>query len=81
MPSPELARALVDIGGFALFIFAVAVVAVGLHRGWIVPGWIYRQERDAREKADVQATRNAEALEKLAKAATREPQRRGPRAE
>ena len=79
MPSPEVAQALADLGGFALFIFTVIFAVVALYRQWIVPGWIYRQEREAREKADTQATRNAEALEKLARAVSREPRRVAPR--
>jgi hypothetical protein len=77
MPTPELAKSLVDIGGAALFLFTIALIAVGLWRQWWVPGWLYRLEREARERADVQAIRNAEALEKLARAVSREP-RRGP---
>jgi len=79
MPSPELAKALVDIGGFALFLLTVSIIAIGLYRQWWVPGWLWRLEREAREKAETQATRNAEALEKLARAASREPRRGPPR--
>lgn len=64
MISPELGRALADLGGFALFVLTVATGVVGLHRQWIVPGWAWRAEREAREKAETQAVRNAEALEK-----------------
>jgi len=70
--SPELAKALADLGGFALFLFTVVTAAVGLHRQWFVPGWVYRQEREARQIAETQAIRNAEALEKLARAVTRD---------
>ena len=72
MLSPELGKALADLGGFALFLLTVAVAAVGLHRRWIVPGWVYQQEREARQTAETQAIRNAEALEKLARAVTRD---------
>ena len=68
-------QALADLGGFALFLFVVVSAAIGLHRRWIVPGWIYQQERDARQKAETQALRNAEALEKLARAVTRDERR------
>lgn len=73
--SPELGRALADIGGFALFLLTVVVAAVGLARQWWVPGWMYRQEREARTIAEVQATRNAEALHKLARAVSRDAER------
>lgn len=77
MPTPELAAQLADLGGFALFLFTVMIGVVGLYRGWIVPGWIYRQERDARLVAETQALRNSEALQKVAKAMSSE--RRGGR--
>jgi len=79
MPSPELAKALVDIGGFALFLLTVSIIAIGLYRQWWVPGWVYRLEREAREKAETQATRNAESLAALARRASREPRRGPPR--
>ena len=72
MFSPEQVKAFSDLGGFALFLLVVGVAAVGLHRQWIVPGWVYRQEREARQTAETQAIRNAEALEKLARAVTRD---------
>lgn len=75
----QLGKSIADLGGFALFIVAIMWAAVALHRGWIVPGWVYRQERDSRITAEVQAVRNGEALEKLARAVTGEravPRRR-----
>ena len=72
MLSPELAKALADLGGFALFLLAVVIAAVGLYRQWWVPGWLYRSSERAREVAETQAIRNAEALEKLARAVTRD---------
>ncbi len=75
MPTPEQAKALADLGGFALFLFTAIGGVIGLYRGWIIPGWLYTQEREARKVAETQALRNAEALEKLARAASREPRR------
>jgi hypothetical protein len=68
--SPELGKALSDIGGFALFLLTVVTAAVGLLKQWWVPGWVYRQERESRISAEIQAVRNGEALEKLARAVT-----------
>lgn len=62
-----LGQAAADLGGFALFLAVVIVAAGGLWRKWWVPGWLYQQEVDARKVAETQATRNAEALELLAK--------------
>jgi hypothetical protein len=70
VPSPELAAQLSDLGGFALFLLFVLTAAVGLWKQWWVPGWLYRQERDARLTAETQALRNADALQKVAKAMT-----------
>jgi len=78
---PAFAKDLADLGGFALFLLVVTVAAVGFHKRWIVPGWIYQQERDARQLAETQALRNAEALDKLARAVTRDerkPRRTSP---
>lgn len=76
MPSPELAKALSDLGGFALFLLVVVVAAVGLYRGWWVPGWVYRQEREARLVAETQASRNAESLAAMSKAVRARDSRR-----
>ena len=72
MLSPELGKALSDLGGFALFLLTVVTAAVGLLKQWWVPGWVYRQERESRISAEVQAVRNGEALEKLARFVTSE---------
>jgi len=77
--SPEFAQSLADLGGFALFLLFVIVAAVGLYRQWWVPGWVYRQERQSRITAEIQAVRNGEALEKLARVVTGErPVRKRP---
>lgn len=78
MIDPAIGSQLADLGGFALFLLTVVGAAVGLHRQWIVPGWVYRQERDSRQTAETQALRNVEALEKLARAVTRERARQHP---
>jgi hypothetical protein len=41
MELAHLAEQLSDLGGFALFFLFVIVAAIGLHRRWWVPGWIY----------------------------------------
>jgi hypothetical protein len=68
--SPELGKALSDIGGFALFLLTVVTAVVGLLKQWWVPGWVYRQERETGSAPRSQAIRNAESLEKLARAVT-----------
>ena len=78
MPTPEQVAAFADLGGFALFLLVDALVGAGFLRGWIVPGFIYQQEREAREKAEIQAARNSEALEKLARSASRDTRRSDP---
>jgi hypothetical protein len=77
---PAALKALADAGGFALFLLIVVVAAVGLWRQWWVPGWLWKQERSQRITAEIQAVRNGEALEKLARAVTGEhaPRRRPP---
>lgn len=63
---PSLAD-LSDAGGWAIFALAVIWAAIALQRRWIVPGWIYEQEREGRQKAEVQAERNSESLALLAR--------------
>ena len=72
MIDPSIGAQLADLGGFALFLLVIVIAAVGLYRQWWVPGWVYRAERESRQTAETQATRNAEAIEKLTRAVTRE---------
>lgn len=70
MPTPEQARAVADLGAWPLLILLIGLAIWGLFKSrpiW-VPGWLYLRERAAREKADEQAERNAEALEQSAAA-------------
>lgn len=64
----DLAKSIQDLGLAGIIVLLVVVAAVGLARQWWVPGWIYRQERDARIVSDTQAVRNAESLAKSAEA-------------
>ena len=71
---PTLAD-LSDVGGWAAFAFSAFWMAVAFHRGWIIPGWLYRQELEQRAKAETQAERNTESIALLARFADarREP--------
>jgi hypothetical protein len=75
VPTPELARQLVDLGGWTACVFLVALILVGLFREWWVPGWLYRREREAREVSETQAERNAASIAALAKWVNRERRR------
>ena len=72
MIDPAIGQQLADLGGFALFLLLIVVIGLGLIKRWWVPGWVYQQERDARQVAETQALRNAEAIEKLSRAVSRE---------
>jgi hypothetical protein len=78
VPSAEQVQSIADLGGYALSLLIVAIAGIGLLRQWWVPGWFYRQERDARKTAEIQALRNAQALEKLRRELARDPRRRRP---
>lgn len=67
MPTPDQVNQLVDLGGFVLFLTFIIVAAVGLIRNppWWVPGSVYRREIERGDRADTQAERTADALEKL----------------
>jgi uncharacterized protein (DUF58 family) len=58
-----------ELYGPAGALVALAFVIAALMRGDLVPGYIYRAERDQRQKAETQAERNADALAALAKVA------------
>jgi hypothetical protein len=68
----DLAQSIQDLGLAGIIVLIALVAIVGLARQWWVPGWLYRQEREGRIVSDTQAVRNAEALEKLARAVTGE---------
>jgi hypothetical protein len=51
-----------ELYGPAGALVALAFVVIALMRGDLVPGWVYRQERAAREKSDTQAERNADTV-------------------
>lgn len=68
----DSAKQIADLGAFAICVLMVLVAGVGLWKQWWVPGWLWKQEREARQAAETQAIRNAEALEKLARAVTRD---------
>lgn len=57
-----------ELYGPAGALAVLAFIVIALIRGDLVPGFIYRDERTQRSVAEVQAQRNAEALEALGKA-------------
>lgn len=62
---PALAKTLSDLGGWAAFLTVVIVAGLGFVKGWIVPGRYWDREVARADKAEVIATRNAEAVEAL----------------
>jgi hypothetical protein len=44
MPDPAAIAALVDAGGWTLFVATVITIAIAVQRKWLVPGWIYQHE-------------------------------------
>jgi hypothetical protein len=59
-----------ELYGPAGALAVLAFVVLALIRGDIVPGYIYKAEREQRQKAEQQAEQNAVALATLARAAT-----------
>lgn len=57
--------ALSDAGPVAILLVGIGLLAIGFVRGYVVPGWLYRQERDQRAKAETQLDRNTEAIEAM----------------
>lgn len=68
---PAQAKQLADAGGWAAFLVLCGFLGVGFVRGWIVPGWAYREKAALVDKLTVQLDRNTEALAKLLRAVTR----------
>lgn len=58
-----------ELYGPAGALAALAFVVIALMRGDLVPGFIYRLEREQRQKAETQAERNADSIAELARAA------------
>ena len=63
MPDPI---ALAQAGPVAILLVGIGALAWGFVKGWVVPGYLYRQEREARIVAETQAQRSTEALLKAA---------------
>jgi uncharacterized membrane protein YciS (DUF1049 family) len=62
MPDPF---ALAEAGPVAILLVGIGLLAIGFVRGYVVPGWLYRQEREQRIKAETQAERNADNIEAM----------------
>jgi uncharacterized membrane protein YciS (DUF1049 family) len=62
MPDPV---ALAEGGPVVILLVGIGFVALGFLRGYVVPGWLYQQEREQRIKAETQAERNTEAIERV----------------
>lgn len=54
-----------ELYGPAGALAALAFVVLAMLHGDLVPGWVYRQEREQRIKGETQAERNADAIEQL----------------
>lgn len=61
--------ALAQAGPVAILLAFIFAMVLAFIRGTVVPGWLYRQEREQRIKAETQAELNAVALAALAKVA------------
>jgi len=58
--------ALAQAGPVAILLVGIGLLGIGFVRGLVVPGWLYRQEREQRIKAEIQAERNTDTLEAVA---------------
>lgn len=52
MLTPEAAASLAQAGPVAILLVGIAALAWAFIKGYVVPGWLYRQERDARLAAE-----------------------------
>lgn len=54
--------ALADAGPVAILLVGIGLLGLGFVKGYVVPGWLYRQEREQRIKAETAAERNTDAI-------------------
>lgn len=59
-------KALVDAGGWTLFVVTIALIGIGAVRGYWVPGWIYRQEQSRNERIEAALVKLTEAVRRRA---------------
>ena len=57
---------LAQAGPVAILLVGIGLLGLGFIKGYVVPGWLYRQEREQRIKAETQAERNTDAIEAVA---------------
>lgn len=62
---PSLAKQLADAGGWAVFLVLCGLLIIAFHRGWIIPGWLWKIERERADKLVEQLERNTELLAKI----------------
>ena len=60
-----IGKLLADLGGWTAFVILSVAAGVGVVKGWIVPGRYFDREVARGDKAETQALRNAEAIERL----------------
>lgn len=65
---PTAVGQLVQAGGWTLFVFQSFVIAVAVHRKWLVPGWVYGREVARTDKLDRHLKALTAALKRLAAA-------------
>lgn len=70
MPTPEQVKTLADAGGYVLFVFTSIVGAVAFYKGWVIPGWLYREKSEDVKALNLTVTKLTDELR-------RERQRRG----
>jgi hypothetical protein len=73
---PALGSQLADLGGFALFLLLVVTIAVGLWRGWWVPGFIAREWKGERDQARTELAEARKTVNTLTVELARERRRR-----
>lgn len=62
--------ALSQAGPIAILLAFISAMVIAFVRGDVVPGWLYRQERDKRTEAEALSAKTAEALTVLARTAS-----------
>lgn len=63
---PSQLKALVDAGGWTLFVAVCAFLGIGFVRGWLVPGWMYRRSEERLDRIEAALVKLTEAVRRRA---------------
>lgn len=73
---PALLKSLADGGGLVLFLTVIVIAALAIHRGIVVPGWIFRRQENELAEAKRELSTAHKTIDRLTVQLTRERRHR-----